>query len=175
MQGTYAQANVSPLDAGYVEAHGTGTKVGDPIESRAIYHVFGSGRTKRNPIYVGSVKTNVGHLENVSGIISIIKATLMLEKGFILPNINFEKANETIPLDQWNMKVSCLLPKTRSLRQLDADSFVNLGPYQSKAMAARKAVYQYQQLRVLWVERSLHSRAPTSQSQRSTTRESTII
>ncbi|KAF4124439.1 Acyl transferase domain in polyketide synthase (PKS) enzyme [Geosmithia morbida] len=101
----YARADISPKDTGFVEAHGTGTKVGDPIEAGAIYRVFGEGRTKRSPLYVGSVKTNVGHLENASGVISIIKATLMLERGFILPNVNFQKANEAIPLDRWNMKV----------------------------------------------------------------------
>ena len=105
MRDVYAKAGISPEDAGFIEAHGTGTKVGDPIEARAIHNVFGAGRTKRQPLHIGSVKTNVGHLENVSGIISVIKATLMLEKNFILPNLNFEKANESIPLDDWNMKV----------------------------------------------------------------------
>lgn len=55
---------------------------------------------------MGSVKSNVGHCEGASGIISVIKAAMMLEKGFILPNINFENANPTIPLKEWNMKVS---------------------------------------------------------------------
>ncbi|KAM4066064.1 acyl transferase domain-containing protein [Hirsutella rhossiliensis] len=80
-------------------------QAGDPVEAGAIYRVFGDGRTKRSPLYMGSSKTNFGHLENVSGIVSIIKATLMLEKGFILPNVNFEKANEAIPLDEWNIEV----------------------------------------------------------------------
>lgn len=105
MRDVYAKAGISPDDTGFVEAHGTGTKVGDPIEARAIYNVFGANRTKRQPLLVGSVKTNVGHLENVSGIISVIKAAMMLEKGFVLPNLNFEKANPSIPLDEWNMKV----------------------------------------------------------------------
>ncbi|KAH0497490.1 hypothetical protein TgHK011_004790 [Trichoderma gracile] len=101
----YARAGISPEDTGYVEAHGTGTRAGDPIEAHSIHRVFGAGRTKRTPLYMGSVKSNVGHLENASGIISVIKASLMLEKGFILPNVNFEKANEAIPLDEWNIKV----------------------------------------------------------------------
>ncbi|KAI5457747.1 hypothetical protein BGZ63DRAFT_474832 [Mariannaea sp. PMI_226] len=101
----YARAHISPEQTGFIETHGAGTKAGDPIEAEAIYRVFGNGRTKRSPLYIGSVKTNFGHLENASGIISIIKATLMLERGFILPNVNFEKANGAIPLDEWNMKV----------------------------------------------------------------------
>ncbi|KAL7948053.1 putative polyketide synthase [Trichoderma barbatum] len=99
-----AQERLIRDDTGYVEAHGTGTRAGDPIEANSIYRVFGAGRTKRMPLYMGSVKSNVGHLENASGIISVIKASMMLEKGFILPNINFEKANEAIPLDEWNIK-----------------------------------------------------------------------
>ncbi|KAI3002617.1 hypothetical protein CBS147346_5843 [Aspergillus niger] len=105
MRDVYARANISPNDTGFVEAHGTGTKVGDPIEVGAIYRVFGEGRTKRSPLYIGSAKSNFGHLENVSGIVSVIKASLMLSRGFILPNANFERANPAIPLDEWNIKV----------------------------------------------------------------------
>ncbi|KAH6607076.1 hypothetical protein Trco_003389 [Trichoderma cornu-damae] len=101
----YARAGISPDDAGYVEAHGTGTRAGDPIEAASIYRVFGAGRTRHMPLYMGSVKSNIGHLENASGIVSIIKASMMLERGFVLPNVNFEKANEAIPLDEWNVKV----------------------------------------------------------------------
>ncbi|KAF2088078.1 polyketide synthase [Saccharata proteae CBS 121410] len=105
MRQVYGQARIDPKDTGFVEAHGTGTKVGDPIEASAIYKVFGEGRTARKPLYFGSVKTNVGHLENASGVIAVIKAALMLENGFILPNTNFEKANEAIPMGEWNIKV----------------------------------------------------------------------
>ena len=106
MREVYTKAGINPKDTGFVEAHGTGTKVGDPIEATAIYNVFGEGRKPRNPLYLGSVKSNIGHLENASGIASIIKTTMMLEKGFILPNVNFETPNESIPLSKWNMKVS---------------------------------------------------------------------
>ncbi|KAJ4865372.1 KR domain-containing protein [Trichoderma breve] len=101
----YARAGISPEDTGYVEAHGT-------------------GRTKRTPLYMGSVKSNVGHLENASGIISVIKASMMLEKGFILPNANFEKANEAIPLDEWNIKVpTSIRPWPRHKRYISVNSF----------------------------------------------------
>ncbi|KAG5915216.1 Type I Iterative PKS [Claviceps capensis] len=120
----YGRASISPQDTGYVEAHGTGTKVGDPIEASALNRVFGDGRTKRAPLYIGSVKSNVGHLENASGIISIIKACLMLEKGFILPNVNFEKANEAIPLEAWHMKVPVnLRPWPKDKRFISINNF----------------------------------------------------
>lgn len=67
MRSVYKGAGLDPKDTGYVEAHGTGTKVGDPIEAKALYSVFGDGRTARNPLFVGSVKSNIGHLEAASG------------------------------------------------------------------------------------------------------------
>ncbi|KAJ4409179.1 Type I Iterative PKS [Gnomoniopsis sp. IMI 355080] len=105
MREVYNHAGISPKDVGFVEAHGTGTKVGDPIEATAIHKVFAEGRTSEDPLQFGSVKSNVGHLENASGVIAVIKAAMMLEKGFILPNTNFKIPNENIPLSEWNMKV----------------------------------------------------------------------
>ncbi|KAK7418132.1 hypothetical protein QQX98_004107 [Neonectria punicea] len=124
MREVYAKASICPDDVGFVEAHGTGTKVGDPIEAGALSRVFSKGRTRRFPLYVGSVKTNVGHLENASGIASIIKASLMLENGFILPNLNFEKANPSIPLDEWNMKVpTSIRPWPKNKRFVSINNF----------------------------------------------------
>ncbi|KAI9045941.1 type I polyketide synthase [Aspergillus affinis] len=105
MRSAYKDAGVDPALTGYVEAHGTGTQVGDPIEATALNTIFGKGRTPRQPLFIGSVKSNLGHLEGASGVISIIKTALMLERGFVLPNCNFDKANEDIPLEKWNMKV----------------------------------------------------------------------
>lgn len=104
------EANVDPEDVGFFEAHGTGTRVGDPIEAEAIYRAVGSKhssspRPDEQPLFLGSVKSNIGHLENASGLISIIKAALILEKGFVVGNADFEKANPKIPLDKWNMKI----------------------------------------------------------------------
>lgn len=67
--------------------------------------MFGQGRGPKDPLYLGSVKSNIGHAEGASGIISVIKTALMLEKGFVLPNINFDKPNAAIPLVEWNIKV----------------------------------------------------------------------
>lgn len=105
MKSVYQSAGLDTAETGFVEAHGTGTKVGDPIEARALHEVFGKYRTSRTPLLIGSVKSNVGHLEGTSGIVSVIKAALMLEKGMILPNANFEKGNENIPFSEWNLKI----------------------------------------------------------------------
>lgn len=105
MKSVYKNAGLDPRETGYVEAHGTGTKVGDPIEAAALHNTFGEGRTARNPLFIGSVKSNIGHLEAASGIISVIKTALMLERGFILPNYDFKKPNENIPFAKWGLKV----------------------------------------------------------------------
>ncbi|KAK6606189.1 polyketide synthase [Botrytis cinerea] len=105
MKWVYESAGIDPKDTGYVEAHGTGTKVGDPIEATALYNVFGEGRNARNPLFIGSVKSNIGHLEAASGIISVIKTAMMLERGFILPNHDFKTPNENIPFSKWHLKV----------------------------------------------------------------------
>ncbi|KAM7213201.1 hypothetical protein V8F06_011416 [Rhypophila decipiens] len=89
----------------YVEAHGTGTKVGDPIETEAIYSTIGQPSLNRKKLYVGSLKPNIGHLEAAAGVASIIKGVLSLERGLIPPNINFDKPNPKIPLNEWNMVV----------------------------------------------------------------------
>lgn len=67
MRSVYKNAGIDPKETGYVEAHGTGTKVGDPIEAAALHDVFSEGRSSRNPLFVGSVKSNIGHLEAASG------------------------------------------------------------------------------------------------------------
>ncbi|KAH6042747.1 hypothetical protein HBI54_128330 [Parastagonospora nodorum] len=105
IRSVYTQGGMDPADTGYVEAHGTGTRVGDPLEVAALHSVFGQGRNKRKPLYIGSVKSNIGHLEAAAGIAGIIKTALMLERGFILPNYDFKQPNEKIPFDEWGLKV----------------------------------------------------------------------
>lgn len=110
-----AQAGVDPQDVGYVEAHGTGTPTGDPIEAGAIGRVFGKPRAG-GPVYVGSVKPNVGHLESGAGITGLIKATMTVHTGMIAPNINFENPNPNIPFEALNIAVPrdvTALPKGR--------------------------------------------------------------
>lgn len=91
----YQRAELDPAETGYFEAHGTGTKVGDPIESKAISNVF-KDRKGNAPLFVGAVKTNIGHLEGCSGIAGVIKTVLILERGIIPPNVWLEKPNPAI-------------------------------------------------------------------------------
>jgi acyl transferase domain-containing protein/acyl carrier protein/methylmalonyl-CoA mutase cobalamin-binding subunit len=90
--------NLRNTDISYIEAHGTGTPLGDPIEIRAINQVYGAPRNQENPLYVGAVKTNIGHLESASGISSVIKTVLSLQNKKIYKHLNFYQLNPNIQL-----------------------------------------------------------------------------
>jgi acyl transferase domain-containing protein len=100
----YTNANLDPAETGYFEAHGTGTQAGDPMEAGAIHRVFTADRERSSPLYLGSIKTNIGHLGGTSGLAGVIKAPLCLGKGQIPPNMNFEKPNGRLDLEAWNIK-----------------------------------------------------------------------
>ncbi|PFH58775.1 hypothetical protein XA68_13217 [Ophiocordyceps unilateralis] len=102
---TYKKAELSMKPTRFFEAHGTGTPVGDPLECRALGSAFRHVRTDDDPLWVGSVKSNVGHLEGASGIAGVIKALLVLERGIIVPNANFEKVNQLIDTDFLRIQV----------------------------------------------------------------------
>ncbi|KAJ6069226.1 hypothetical protein N7499_011113 [Penicillium canescens] len=110
IRSVYARAGLDPSETDFVEAHGTGTQAGDPIETGVIGRVFGPGHSSDDPLRIGSIKTNVGHLEGASGIAGVIKGVLMLENRVFLPNRNFEIVNSRIPLEDWKLKVQ-LLPE----------------------------------------------------------------
>ena len=93
-----AAAQVDPAEVGYVEAHGTGTALGDPIEVRALGAVLGEGRPADRPLVIGSVKTNVGHLEAAAGVAGLIKVVLSLQHEEIPPHLHFSKLNPHISL-----------------------------------------------------------------------------
>lgn len=90
-----ADAGLSPVEVSYVEAHGTGTELGDPQEMRALGNVFAGARTA--PLLVGSVKTNLGHLEAAAGVTGLMKLVLMLRAGTIAPHLHFETPSPHIP------------------------------------------------------------------------------
>ncbi len=98
-------AGLSPEDVTYVETHGTGTILGDPIEVQALANVYGRHRSQEAPLYIGAVKTNVGHLEAAAGIAGLIKAVLILQHGEIPPNLHFNRPNSHIPWGQIPVRV----------------------------------------------------------------------
>lgn len=102
----YRKAGLDPAETQYFEAHGTGTQTGDPIEARAIAAIFQPGRSPNEPLLIGSVKTNIGHTEATSGLASIVKTVLAMEKGMIPPSINFEKPNPKLALEAWRLKIA---------------------------------------------------------------------
>ena len=103
MADLYKRTGIPTNETGYFEAHGTGTAAGDPREMRAIGAVFAPSR--RQALHVGSIKTNIGHLEGASGLAGIIKTTLSLEAGKILPNMHFNNPNPNIEFGQWKVAV----------------------------------------------------------------------
>ena len=98
-------AGVFPASVDYVEAHGTGTGLGDPVEAGALAATVGSGRPAGRPCLVGSVKTNIGHLEAASGIAGIIKVVLALRHGLIPATLSLAGLNPDIPWDGSGLKV----------------------------------------------------------------------
>ena len=99
------RANLDPDTVDYLEAHGTGTPVGDPVEINAAADIYGSNRESQNPLLIGSVKTNIGHLEPAAGVAGVIKTALALKFGIIPRHINFEKPNPAIDWDGLPVKV----------------------------------------------------------------------
>ncbi|AVH74386.1 type I polyketide synthase [Nostoc sp. 'Lobaria pulmonaria (5183) cyanobiont'] len=101
----YRRSGVSPGQVQYVEAHGTGTLLGDPIEMKALGSVLATERTPGNYCAVGSLKTNIGHLEAAAGIASLIKVALSLKHLQIPPSLHFQEPNPYIPFDEIPLKV----------------------------------------------------------------------
>ncbi len=99
-----AWAGVTPADVDYVETHGTGTPVGDPIEAEATGMAYRAGRDR--PLLIGSVKTNVGHLESAAGAASLIKVMLAMKRGVIPSHLNFRDPNPEIPWDRLPLQVT---------------------------------------------------------------------
>jgi acyl transferase domain-containing protein len=110
---TLQRGKIDPDSIDYIETHGTGTNLGDPIEVGALKSVFGQ-RNADNPLFLGSVKTNIGHLNAAAGIAGLIKTVLMLNHGQIAPNLHFKKPNPKIPWDGFAAKVPTeLMPWSR--------------------------------------------------------------
>ncbi|KAH8722886.1 polyketide synthase PksD [Phaeosphaeriaceae sp. PMI808] len=121
----YRSCNLNFETTRYVEGHGTGTQLGDSIEIKAIGSVFRSSRSHEAPLYVGTVKSNMGHLEGGSGLAGILKSILILQKGIIPPNALFEKKNPKINAKRNNIQVptNCIEWPCAGLRRISVNSF----------------------------------------------------
>ena len=121
IQAALRDAGVQAGEVGFVEAHGTGTSLGDPIEMGAIAAVYGPGRTE--PLPVGAIKTNFGHLEGSAGIAALIKAILCVERGEIPPNLHFDPPNPHIAWDDLAVRVATRREPWRRPRLAGVSSF----------------------------------------------------
>ena len=120
----YATANISPDRLAYVEAHGTGTAVGDPIETSALGQVLGQKR--RDPLWVGSVKCNLGHLETASAMAGLMKALAVLKKRRIPPQIHLSKINPAIDTEKLNLRFPL---KVEDLPEVDGQPCIGVSSF----------------------------------------------
>src|ERR1700730_501374 len=126
MRDACTDAGVSPSQIGFVEAHGTGTAVGDPIEAHALSNALCQDRSQEAPLLIGSVKTNLGHLETAAGVAGLLKALLVLKHGCIPASLHFETPNPNIDFVALKLRVPTSLepfPKTSGPRMVGVNSF----------------------------------------------------
>ncbi len=106
MEEARTQAGVTPSDVDYLEAHAVGSQLGDPIELNAVASVYGRERDRERPLLVGTVKSNIGHVEWAAGIAGFIKTVLSMEKGVIPASLHFKTPNPNVNWDQIPVKVT---------------------------------------------------------------------
>ncbi|MGI9180315.1 MAG: type I polyketide synthase, partial [Longimicrobiaceae bacterium] len=106
LRASLADAGVAPGQVGYVETHGTGTALGDPIEVQALGAVLREGRTAEQPVLLGSIKTNLGHMEAAAGVAGVIKTALALRHDEIPPTLHFQQPNPYIPWSELPVAVA---------------------------------------------------------------------
>ena len=124
LETVYGRSGVDPQHLAFVEAHGTGTRVGDPAEATALGSVLGKPRSK--PLPIGSVKSNIGHLEPASGIAGLLKAMLALEHNRLPASLHFDTPNPDIPFDELNIDInnrSRVLTETADPRYAGVSNF----------------------------------------------------
>ena len=106
MQEALARAGVVPSDVDYLEAQAVGSEYGDPIEMNAVANVYGRGRDLERPLVVGSVKTNIGHLEWASGVASLIKTVLAMRHGVIPKHLHFKDPSPLLDWDRLPVRIA---------------------------------------------------------------------
>src|SRR6266851_1827578 len=103
LRSVYSHAGIAPDELAFFEMHGTGTTAGDPIEAAAVGHSL--GRSRSDPLPIGSVKTNIGHLEPASGMAGLLKAAIALDRGIVPPTLHCEAPNPNIAFDALNLRL----------------------------------------------------------------------
>ena len=122
----HESAGMAPDDVDYVETHGTGTVVGDYAETLALGEALAKNRAPDNPLLIGSIKSNLGHLEPVSGLVGVLKTILCLQHNEIPPSIQSENLNPNIDFNALNLKVvrnTVVLPKKDKAAIMAVSSF----------------------------------------------------
>ncbi|MCT0229662.1 thioester reductase domain-containing protein [Synechococcus sp. CS-1324] len=125
MRQTLALAQLEGDQIDVLEAHGTGTALGDPIELKALAPIYASP-DRDAPLLLGSVKTNIGHLEGASGIAGLIKGILMVQKGLVPPHLHLRRPTPLMDWDQWALRLPEVLepwPRQGVLRRAAVSSF----------------------------------------------------
>ena len=115
------EASILPQDIDYIECHGTGTKIGDPIEIAAIQNTIAKDRDRI--CHLGSVKSNMGHLESAAGIAGLLKSVLTLNHGIIPPNLHFNQPNEYIDFENYQLNVVSEETKIDKVAKIGVSSF----------------------------------------------------
>ncbi len=136
----YTSIGMRPEAVAYVEAHGTGTAVGDPIECGALGRVLGEPRTDGSRCLIGSVKSNIGHLEPAAGIAGLTKALLILKHRMIPANLHFVTPNPRIPFDEWKLEV---VSTSRPLPQGEAPAVIGVNSFGFGGTNAHLVLQEY--------------------------------
>ncbi|MEU9098371.1 acyltransferase domain-containing protein [Streptomyces sp. NPDC048361] len=124
LRNAYRRAGIAPAQVDYIECHGSATPLGDPIEANAIGAVLGGDR--REPLRLGSVKSNVGHLEAAAGIVGLVKLALSIRNGVLPPSLHYAAPNPQIMFEEYNLAVQDRLtawPRRSDARRGGVSSF----------------------------------------------------
>ncbi|GHJ35502.1 type I polyketide synthase [Streptomyces sp. TS71-3] len=124
LRNAYRRAGIAPSQVDYIECHGSATPLGDPIEANAIGAVLGGDREE--PLRLGSVKSNVGHLEAAAGIVGLVKLALSIRNGVLPPSLHYASPNPQILFDEYNLTVQDRLaawPRRSDARRAGVSSF----------------------------------------------------
>jgi len=139
MRRALKEAELTAAQVGYVEAHGTGTSLGDPIELRALGSVYGASRKAGEPVLVGSLKTNFGHMEAAAGVGGLIKLVLALQHGEVPAHLHFETPTSHVPWDEIRLAVPRSTMPWPGLRNADGELTPRVGAVSSFGFSGTNA------------------------------------